>query len=98
MHSLYLCLKRKLVCGVEQGTQHFARNCDWKASDQEGESDQNLERILQSAIIVSWADLTRGSKPCLIHVEFGLAPSGTLDYLQVWSSVTRGYWLLASTY
>jgi hypothetical protein len=60
--------------------------------------DQNLERILESAIIVSWADLVRGSERCRIHVEYGFAPSGTLDYLQVWSSVTRGYWLLATTY
>jgi hypothetical protein len=34
----------------------------------------------------------------LIHIEYGFAPTGTLDYLQVWSSITRGHWLLACEY
>jgi hypothetical protein len=34
----------------------------------------------------------------LIHVEYGFAPTGTLDYLKVWSSITRGHWLLACEY
>lgn len=60
--------------------------------------DQYLERILESAIIVSWADLTRGTQGGLIHIEYGFAPSGSLEYLQVWSSVARGHWLLACAY
>jgi signal transduction histidine kinase len=40
----------------------------------------------------------RGDKSGLIHIEYGFAPSGTLDYLQVWSSINRGYWLLACSY
>ena len=34
----------------------------------------------------------------MIHIEYDFAPSGTLDRLQVWSSIKRGYWLLACTY
>ena len=60
--------------------------------------NQNLERILESAVVVSWVDLMRGAQSGLIHIEYGFAPSGTLDYLQVWSSITRGYWLLACSY
>jgi hypothetical protein len=60
--------------------------------------NQNLERILESAVVVSWADLMRGAQSGLIHIEYGFAPSGTLDYLQVWSSITRGHWLLACEY
>ena len=60
--------------------------------------DQSLERVLESAVVVSWTDLMRGDKSGLIHIEYGFAPSGTLDYLQVWSSITRGYWLLACSY
>jgi hypothetical protein len=60
--------------------------------------NQNLERILESAIVVSWADLMRGVPSGLIHIEYGFAPSGSLDYLQVWSSITRGHWLLACAY
>jgi hypothetical protein len=59
--------------------------------------NQNLERILESAIVVNWADLIDGDKS-LIHVDYGVAPSGTLDYLQVWTSTTRRYWLLSCSY
>ena len=34
----------------------------------------------------------------MIHIEYGFAPGGTLDYLKVWSSLTRGHWLLACEY
>jgi hypothetical protein len=60
--------------------------------------NQSLDRVLESAVVVSWADLMRGAQNGLIHIEYGFAPTGTLDYLQVWSSVTRGHWLLACAY
>jgi len=60
--------------------------------------DQNFERVLESAVVVSWADLMRGRQSGLIHIEYGFAANGTLDHLQVWSSVRRGYWLLACSY
>jgi hypothetical protein len=60
--------------------------------------NQSLERTLESAIVVSWADLMHGAPTGLIHVEYGFAPLGTLDYLKVWSSITRGHWLLACEY
>jgi hypothetical protein len=58
----------------------------------------NLEKILESAIVISWADLTRGAPTGLIHIEYAFAAGGTLDYLKGWSSLTRGHWLLASQY
>lgn len=59
---------------------------------------QSLERTLESAMVVSWTDLMHGAQTGLIHVEYGFAPIGTLDYLKVWSSITRGHWLLACEY
>jgi hypothetical protein len=59
---------------------------------------QSLERILEYAVVVSWADLTRGAQTGLIHIEYGFAASGTLDYLKFWSSISRGHWLLAAEY
>ena len=44
---------------------------------------QNLERVLESAIVVWWADLMRGSPSGLIHIEYDSAPAGTLDYVKV---------------
>lgn len=60
--------------------------------------NQDLDRVLQSAIVVSWADLMHGVQTGLIHVEYGFATGGTLDYLKLWSSVSRGHWLLACEY
>ena len=59
---------------------------------------QSLERMLESAVVVSWADLMHGAETGLIHIEYGFAPGGTLEYLKVWSSITRGHWLLACEY
>jgi hypothetical protein len=59
---------------------------------------QSLERVLESAVVVSWADLMRGTDKGLIHIDYGFAASGTLDYLQIWSAITRGHWLLACEY
>jgi hypothetical protein len=59
---------------------------------------QNLERVLQSAVVVSWAELVRGGQNGLVNIEYGLSPSGLLNHLQVWSSSRRGYWLLACSY
>ena len=44
---------------------------------------QNLERVLESAIVVSWADLTRDAQTALIQIEYAFAPTDTLDYLKV---------------
>ena len=60
--------------------------------------NQSLDQILESAIVVSWADLMKGIEDGVIHVEYGFAPGGTLDYLKVWSSITPGHWLLACEY
>jgi len=60
--------------------------------------NQSLNRVLESAIVVSWADLMHRTEAGLIHIEYGFAQGGTLDYLKVWSSITRGHWLLACEY
>jgi hypothetical protein len=59
---------------------------------------QILERILESAVIVSWADLMRGAQAGLVHIEYGFTTGSTLDYLKFWSSISRGHWLLAVEY
>src|SRR6201993_320669 len=59
---------------------------------------QSLEQILVSAVVVSWADLMHDAQAGLVHIEYGFAASGTLDYLKFWSSISRGHWLLAAEY
>jgi hypothetical protein len=62
------------------------------------DQDQTVERILESAIVANWRDLMHGTQSGLIQVEYSYAPSGTLDYLRVWTSINRGCWLLAYAY
>jgi hypothetical protein len=62
------------------------------------DQDEHFEQILEAAIVANWADLMRGDGCGLVHMEYGLAPEAKLDYLQVWTSIKRGYWLLACTY
>ena len=64
----------------------------------EADGKQSLDRTLECAIVVSWPDFTHSAQTGLIHVEYGFAPTGTVDYLKVWSSIARGHWLLACEY
>ena len=66
--------------------------------DEKPDKKKSLERTLESAVVVSWAELMHGAEAGLIHIEYGFAPVGGLDYLKVWSSLTRGHWLLACEY
>ena len=59
---------------------------------------QSLERVLESAVVVSWPDLMRGAQAGLVQIEYDFAAGGTLDDLKFWSSITRGHWLLAVEY
>lgn len=57
-----------------------------------------LDQTLESAIVVSWADLMRGLPAGVIHIEYGFNTTGTVDYLKILSSVSRGHWLVACEY
>ena len=59
---------------------------------------QSLERMLEFAVVASWIELMRGAKAGLVHIEYGFAAGGTLEYLKFWSSISRGHWLLAAEY
>lgn len=58
----------------------------------------HLDHILESAIVASWPDLMRGTHVDLVHIEYAFAPTGALDYMKVWISISRGHWLLACEY
>ena len=40
----------------------------------------------------------RGTHADLVHIEYAFAPTGALDYMKVWMSISRGHWLLACEY
>jgi hypothetical protein len=37
--------------------------------------NQSLDEILESAIVVSWTDLMRGTEAGVIHIEYGFVPT-----------------------
>jgi hypothetical protein len=54
-------------------------------------SNITLDQILESAVVLSWKDLLPGKRTTLVHVEYRLGPGGSLEFLKVWSSITRGH-------
>ena len=59
---------------------------------------QYLERVLESAVVANWKDLMHGGQNGLVHIEYAFSLGGTLDHLQIWLSIRRGYWLLACSW
>ena len=53
-----------------------------------------FDRLLESAVVLSWEDLMQASESGLVHVEYRVGPGKPLEYLKVWSSKTRGHWNL----
>jgi len=58
----------------------------------------SLDRILECAAVVSWADLMPLNGSGLIHIDYAFCPGGTIEYLKLWASTTRGHWRLVCEY
>jgi hypothetical protein len=55
-----------------------------------------MDRILESAVVLSWKDLLHRSQRGLIHIEY--APGTRLPYLKIWQLTGRGGWSLVCEY
>lgn len=55
-----------------------------------------LDRILESAVVLSWKDLLHVSQRGLIHVDY--APGLCLQYLKIWELTGQGSWRLICEY
>jgi hypothetical protein len=55
-----------------------------------------MDRILESAVVLSWKDLLRPSQRGLIHIEY--APGTRLPYLKIWQLTGKGEWSLICEY
>jgi hypothetical protein len=55
-----------------------------------------MDRILESAVVLSWKDLLHPSQRGPIHVEY--APGTRLPYLKIWQLTGRGEWNLVCEY
>src|SRR5437660_3518653 len=57
-----------------------------------------IYRMLESAVVLSWRDLVKTSRQDLIHVEYGVAPERSLQYLKIRSLAGSGAWDLICEY
>ncbi len=55
-----------------------------------------MDRILSSAVILSWNDLLRPTQRGLIQLEY--VPGGRRSYLKVWQLTGKGEWSLVCEY
>jgi hypothetical protein len=57
-----------------------------------------IDRVLESAVVLSWKDLLQSSDQGVVHVEYATAPEPSLQYLKIWLSTRRGTWDLICEY
>jgi len=55
-----------------------------------------MDRLLRSAVVLSWQDLSHGSQSRLIHIEY--APGKLLEYVKIWQLTGKGEWSLVCEY
>jgi hypothetical protein len=55
-----------------------------------------MDRILTSAVVLSWKDLLHVSQRGLIHIEY--VPGKSLQYLKIWDLTGKGEWSLVCEY
>lgn len=54
--------------------------------------------LLESAVMLSWNELLKCSARGLVHVEYGMAPESSLQYVKIWLATSRGAWNLVCEY
>jgi hypothetical protein len=57
-----------------------------------------IGQILESAVVLSWKELLQKAHQGIVHVEYGIAPEPSLQYLKIWLATRRGIWDLICEY
>lgn len=64
------------------------------ATNSQLEQTVRLDRSLEYAAVQSWDELMPDPASGQIHFEYRIGCDGSLDFLKVWASVSRGQWKL----
>jgi len=64
------------------------------AVNSQREQTVRLDRSLEYAAVQSWNELMPDPSSGLIHIEYQSGCEGSLDFLKVWTSISRGEWRL----
>jgi hypothetical protein len=57
-----------------------------------------IDHVLESAVVLSWKELLRGRHAGVVHVEYGVAPEPSLQYVKIWLLTRRESWDLMCEY
>jgi len=57
-----------------------------------------LDGMLADTLVLNWRDLMPELTSGLIHVEYHVGPRGSVEFMKVWASTTRGHWDLICEY
>jgi hypothetical protein len=57
-----------------------------------------IERLIESAVTLSWEDLATSFAPLAMQVEYQRRPDRALEHMKLWSSTSRGHWNLVCEY
>ena len=57
-----------------------------------------IDRVLESAVVLSWKEMLQRRKDGIVHIEYGTAPEPSLQYVKIWVSTRRGLWDLICEY
>lgn len=57
-----------------------------------------LDAMLADALVLYWSDLMPELTSGLIHVEYRVELHGSVEFMKVWASTTRGHWDLVCEY
>jgi hypothetical protein len=55
-----------------------------------------MDRVLESAVVLNWKDLLQASQKELIHIDY--TSESTLQYLKIWALTGKGSWSLICEY
>jgi hypothetical protein len=69
-----------------------------KVNDMKRAECQDLDRVLEAAVVVTWPDLIAVGDSGIVHLEYDFGARGNITFLQVWLSQTRGVWHLVYSY
>lgn len=65
---------------------------------QVGPPSDQVGDLLENAVMLSWNELLKRWPRGLIHVEYGIAPEPSLQYVKIWLATSRGTWSLICEY
>lgn len=57
-----------------------------------------IDRVLESAVVLSWKEVLQRRKDGIVHIEYDTAPEPSLQYVKIWVSTRRGLWDLICEY